>query len=89
MTPNGQKYVAQLGKHWSHKPGTVIDGENDTITFENGCRVAFDITPDQLCVVASTPEGVDLAHWQSVIEDHLKRFAFREEFKLEWGAGVP
>ena len=84
VTPNGQKYVAQLRKHWLHKPGTVIDEAVNTITFENGNSVAFDIAPEQLTVIANTPEGGDLGHWQNVVEDHLKRFAFREDFKFAW-----
>ena len=87
-TSNGQRYVTQLSKHWSHKPGTVINEQTSTITFENGNSVAFDILPDQLGVVAHTPADGDLTHWQSVVETHLKRFAFREDFNLKWSTGA-
>lgn len=83
-TSNGQKYVAQLSKHWSHKPGAVINKQASAITFENGNSVSFEILPDQLGVIVLTPEEDDLTHWQSVVESHLKRVAFREDFKLKW-----
>ena len=86
-TQNGQKYVTQLCKHWSHKAGTTIDEAQGTIVFENGNHVAFGVAPNQLTVIASTPSDGDLVHWQNVVENHLKRFAFREEFSLVWSTG--
>lgn len=86
-TPNGQKYVLQLFKHWSHKPGAVIDDAKGTIAFEGGNGIIFDVQSECLNIDAHIGAEGDLEHWKSVVESHLKRFAFREEFDLVWEQG--
>ena len=83
-TTSGRRYMLQLFKHWSHKPGTVIDEDQGTIAFEAGNRLTFTVGENALSMVATVGQGADLAHWQGVVETHLKRFAFREEFDLVW-----
>ena len=86
-TKNGAKYIAQLGKHWAHKPGTTVDETLGTINFQNGNKVAFDLASDQLTVIASTPADGDIDRWKDVVENHLMRFAFREKSDLSWDTG--
>lgn len=83
-TPNGAKYLQQLCKHFAHK----VDVEyNDT-----EARAALPPGPAQLrtdaqglsvTVSAQDEQGLKVA--QYIIDDHLKRFAFRENFtQMAW-----
>ena len=83
-TGSASRYLQQLCKHWSHKATSEFDATHGTITFENGKRVEMTSTEGLLKVVVSVPEGDDLEQWKTVIDQHLTRFAFREEFDLEW-----
>ena len=83
-TENGAKYVQQLVKHWSHKPGTTFDESMGKLAFANGNTITFTAQATQLDVVAGIGKGEDLAHSKGVIDAHLQRFAFREDFVLVW-----
>ncbi len=84
-TASGSRYLQQLCKHWSHK--FSVD-----FTPEHG-RIPFDET--RLCLLEASPEGLDLrveasddealTRTQTTVINHLKRFAFREDFgEVEW-----
>ena len=83
-TEAASKYLQQLCKHWSHKAEVTFDATKGRIRFDNGNRIEMTATPEALDVVATTGPRGDLRRWQSVIEQHLTRFAFREDFKLAW-----
>lgn len=83
-TENASKYLQQLCKHWSHKGQVEFDANAGTVSFESGNTVELKAKPDALEVEASAGPRGDLDNWKIVITDHLKRFAFREEFELIW-----
>ena len=83
-TTNGEKYVLQLFKHWSYKPGATLDESQRAIVFEGGNRVVFDVQGDSLDVNANVGPTGDLEHCKTEVESHLKRFAFRENVQLVW-----
>ena len=83
-TLNAQKYINQLCKHWSHKAGAMIDETAGKIAFDTGNHLDLEPSPDRLEILASTDSDGDLEHWKTVVEAHLKRFAFREDFDLKW-----
>ncbi|MGH1416423.1 MAG: aldolase/citrate lyase family protein [Pelagimonas sp.] len=85
-TEAASKYLQQLCKHWSHKAETQFDAATGQITFANGNRIEMTATSDALNVVATTGPRGDLMRWRRVIEQHLTRFAFREDFELQWDA---
>ncbi len=85
-TENAGKYLQQLCKHWSHKGQVEFDANQGTVTFDNGNVVKMTANPEGLEIDASTGPRGDLNSWKIVITDHLKRFAFREEFELNWEA---
>lgn len=83
-TPNASKYLQQLCKHFGHKVEVEFD--------ENAGQAALPIGPAQMTANA---EGLsvsielndieDRSKAQSIIDSHLARFAFREDFKaMEW-----
>lgn len=83
-TPNGSKYLAQLCNHFAHKIDATHDGNAGVCHFimgpaylnadDTGLTVRFDlIDPDQAEAA------------RNVIDRHLERFAFREDFKaMNW-----
>nr|WP_241484075.1 DUF2218 domain-containing protein [Ruegeria sp. ANG-R] len=83
-TENASKYLQQLCKHWSHKGQVKFDANTGTVSFDGGNSVELKATPETLQVEASAGPRGDLERWKLVISDHLKRFAFREEFELIW-----
>lgn len=83
-TENGSKYLQQLCKHFAHKV-TVDYTETDA-----RCELPpgpATLQADAHClsfaVTAADEDGLKLAKY--IIEDHIVRFAFREELKsLNW-----
>ena len=77
-TASGSRYLQQLCKHWSHKLDVAYTPIAGRIAFPDGrvCTLAADDTGLALRLEANDDEA--LVRGQSVIVDHLKRFAFRE-----------
>ncbi len=82
-TANGSRYLQQLCKHWSHKFETEFDAQAGRI---NLGETALHLTaaPDALTLTLTTGEAAALDRMETVIADHLKRFAFREDLTVEW-----
>nr|WP_305794185.1 DUF2218 domain-containing protein [Ruegeria sp. AD91A] len=84
QTGAASKYLQQLCKHWSHKAQVTFDETRGSVSFPDGNRVTLSASASSLAVTAATRARGDLAGWQRVIEAHLARFAFREEFRIDW-----
>ncbi|MCK5744918.1 MAG: DUF2218 domain-containing protein [Oricola sp.] len=83
-TPLADRYLQQLCKHFAHKiPASAENGEC-LIEFPFGIAdLQASDTALNLSVGAESLE--DLKRMQKVVEDHLLRFAFREELSgLNW-----
>jgi uncharacterized protein len=83
-TQNAESYMRKLGQHWSHRFPVTFD-EN------KGCKIQMPNTtcnlrahPDFLDVRLHIGNGDDQARMENVAEEHLKRFAFREELQFVW-----
>ena len=83
-TDHGSKYLVQLSKHWAHKlPDLTYTAERADIPL-----------PEAPCVLLADERGLDiilrsdssetLSRVQSVVADHLKRFAHREALTIDW-----
>ena len=83
-TPNGSKYLQQLCKHFAHKIEVQHDETSGTVHLpfavaqlvadDSGLSVRFELAHLQ-----------DVERAQSVIDKHLARFAFREDFtNMDW-----
>ncbi len=83
-TVAASRYLQQLCKHWSHKATAEFNESHGVIAFENGNRVEMSATEDALEIVVTAPSFADLDQWMDVVEKHLVRFAFREDFTIEW-----
>jgi hypothetical protein len=83
-TKNAQKYMTQLCKHWSHKFETTLDGATGNVNLPGGL-VTF-LAKDAALEIAISLETEDVRERiQSVVAEHLERFAFRElPLAYEW-----
>ena len=82
-TENASKYLQQLCKHWSHKMVTEFDPAKGRVDFPSGAQLFLEAGGSALHLKLDAPED-SLERMESVVADHLKRFAFREELVFDW-----
>lgn len=83
-TAQGRKYLAQLCKHFAHRIEVTYDETHGECHFASGTGV-LDADDSGLRMEASSVDAKQLGQTQAIIESHLLRFAFREEFEaLDW-----
>ncbi len=78
-TPNASRYLQQLCKHWSHKFATDFDPRRGTIDMGEGRAVAMEAGDEGLSIVVAVADPAALPRLETVVADHVRRFAFREE----------
>lgn len=86
-TDNGRRYIAQLGKHWSHNMTVVEDGDTRIVTFPRDARGA-NWAGDATVTLAPDDEGITITidasedgqrdGLKGAVASHVDRFAFRE-----------
>ncbi|TMV11622.1 DUF2218 domain-containing protein [Arenibacterium halophilum] len=88
-TPNGAKYIVQLCKHFAHKVDVSYDETSGRAALPPGpATMQADAQGLTVTVTAEADDGMTRARF--IIEDHLKRFAFREDFeRLTWSQPAP
>ena len=86
QTENGSKYLQQLCKHFGHKIDVDFTPTEGTIHFPFGpVALKADDKGLWIKVVGEDEETVERA--KGVVDRHLERFAFREEFEhMPWAA---
>lgn len=89
-TTHGAKYLTQLCKHFGHKVSAEVDpdGGQGRVSFAMGeARMQADAAALRVTVSGADQAAID--QLQQVIDSHLQRFAFREEFTaMAWGAAA-
>lgn len=88
-TPHAAKYLRQLCKHFGHKIDVTLD---ETTPDAPGATLTFGMGPATLKADAQTltahvtaPDYDALAQARHIVDKHLERFAFREEFtQMAW-----
>lgn len=84
-TQSASRYLQQLCKHWSHKFKVEFTPEHGTIPFDETRMCVLDASAGQLALRIEAADDATLERMQGVVIDHLKRFAFREEFgEVRW-----
>nr|WP_254055723.1 DUF2218 domain-containing protein [Ruegeria sp. EL01] len=83
-TENGSRYLLQLCKHWSHKAEATFDQSTGKVVFDDGQTIEMSAHADNLAISLTAGPRSDLERWKSVVEAHLKRFAHREDFQINW-----
>lgn len=83
-TPNGSKYLQQLCKHFAHKVDVEFDETDARAALPPGpATLKADATG--LSVTVTAKDDASMGRARFIIDDHLKRFAFREDFAgLDW-----
>ncbi|MBZ9758701.1 DUF2218 domain-containing protein [Mesorhizobium sp. ESP6-5] len=82
-TAHASRYLQQLCKHWAHKFPVEFDPNHGIIDLSLG-RTAMDADGAALHITVSTDEPASIERLESVVADHIKRFAFREELAFDW-----
>lgn len=75
-TPNAEKYITQLAKHWGHKFDITEDAGTRIIDF--GKARCFLSAEDSSLKATLEMPGDEADKLEQVVADHLNRFAFRE-----------
>jgi hypothetical protein len=84
-TALASRYLQQVCKHWSHKFVVEFTPDKGHIPFADGRVCDLDATPETLTLRAEAPDAEALERLQRVVEEHVKRFAFREELgEVQW-----
>ncbi len=80
QTAHARKYLVQMCKHYSHKHDVAYSETKGVCTFPMGeARLVAD---EHTLHFELEAEAGDLSRMQTIIENHILRFAFRE--KLDW-----
>ena len=82
-TQQASKYLQQLCKHWAHRFPVEFDPDHGTIELSHG-KTIMDADAAALHVLVETPDAEALERLETVVADHIKRFAFREELVFDW-----
>lgn len=83
-TENALKYLVQLCKHFGHKVPATVTEETGHVEFAFG-PADLSATGDHLKVVMMLTSEDDIEKAKHVIDAHLARFAFRENFTaMDW-----
>jgi uncharacterized protein len=83
-TSNGSKYLQQLCKHFAHRVAVRFDERTGTCSLPPGpAELQADAEGLTISVTAQDRPGLESA--KSIIDSHLVRFAFRENFQhMQW-----
>jgi len=76
-TGNGNRYLQQLCKHWSHKLDVQLEENRGIVRFPNAIAT-MTANPDALTVTVEAEDAETLERMKGVVASHLDRFAFRE-----------
>ncbi len=83
-TEHASKYLQQMCKHFAHKVDAIYDAQKGNVAFPPGpCEM---LAEDGLLIIicnSDSDEGVKVM--QSIIDQHIVKFAWREKLEaLNW-----
>lgn len=82
-TANASSYLRKLCQHWSHRFSLEYDAQHGTIQLPQA-RCVLSASPEALTVRLDLQAEADGARLRQVVEEHIRRFAFREELTFLW-----
>ena len=77
-TSNGARYLQALCKHFGHKVAVTYDTARGEAALPPG-PAQFSADATGLDIAVSATDAAGLARARAIVEDHLLRFAFRED----------
>ena len=87
-TPKSVKYMTQLSKHFAHKIDVELQEFTSRAVFPTGACLML-AYQETLSLYCRADQEAGLARIQLILEDHLRRFAWREELAFNWQDGLP
>ena len=78
-TSSARKYMQQLCKHFAHRVEVRFDDTSGEAALPPGPAL-MTATPERLEVVIQASDADGLIAARDIIDSHLARFAFREDF---------
>ena len=82
-TEHASRYLQQLCKRWAHKFPVTFDPKHGEIELTIG-RTIMDADATALHIALTAGDAAQMEQLERVVEDHIKRFAFREELIFSW-----
>ena len=82
-TTSASRYLQQLCKHWGHKYPVDFDAKRGEISLPMG-PVRMQALDDTLDVELETEDAAGFDRFESVVAEHIQRFAFRETLQFDW-----
>lgn len=88
-TPHARKYMKQLVGHWGHRFPVTHTPYEGWVPFSREKVCKLDAEDDVLRIRLSVADESRLPGFESMVEEHLRRFAFREDLPaLQWLRGT-
>ena len=88
-TASASRYLQQLCKHWSHKFSVEFTPAAGRDPVRRDAGVPARGAAGSPCLRIEAADDATLERMQGVVIEHLKRFAFREDFgEVRWERGV-
>nr|BAT27863.1 hypothetical protein [Aureimonas frigidaquae] len=84
LTSHGGRYLQQLCKHWSHRFEVEHGVDTGRIAFSAQSSLELSSDDEALTLVLSCADAAGLEAMKGVVEEHLRRFAFREALVFDW-----
>ncbi len=82
-TPNAERYITRLCRHFAHKVPAESSGGHGTVRFAmGGCEMQA--TPEQLTLQVHADDQAALDRVKAIVVSHLEQFAHREEVTVIW-----
>ncbi|TGP26428.1 MULTISPECIES: DUF2218 domain-containing protein [unclassified Mesorhizobium] len=82
-TEHASRYLQQLCKHWAHKFPVEFDPHHGAIQLSLG-RTVMEADDKALHIAVAADDAASLERLETVVADHIKRFAFHEELTFDW-----
>lgn len=83
-TDHASTYIAQLCRHWAHKLTVSFEHDHAHIDFGRGRIARLDVGDGELRVSVTDADPAGLPILEQVLEDHIRRFGFREDLTFGW-----
>jgi hypothetical protein len=78
-TSNASRYLQQLCKHWGHRFEVAFTPAQGSIPFGEARRCDLAARDGRLHMTVEAPDEAARTRLETVVADHLRRFAFREQ----------
>ena len=83
QTAKASKYLMQMCKHFAHKVPVEFDEREGKVDFEPG-HCVMTVEKDLLVMSCEADGENEMARMKYILDDHLKRYAWREEIEINW-----